>query len=350
MRDAQARRAAIVVGLFAALFAVRFAFESPTFIGVTFVLVLPTVVAALWFGERGGLAVALGAGVAFFAVERLDPSTDASLRTVVLAALVRAGGLAVVGAIVARLFARQVALTRELDELEAVREALRPAVIVPRPALEIAAHYVPAGQGVGGDFFLAAEGPGGSTLLLVGDVVGKGVEAARRAVFVRTSLVTFAPFEDDPARLLRLANAALIDRAGTSADFVTAACVVHRPADATLAWALAGHPPPLWLDDGRPLEGAGEAQPLGLEAELSVSALTAPLSPGGGVLLYTDGVTDARNEQSGRFGEERLQALVAEHGGETASAIVEHLRLALADYAPIAGDDVCLLAARHRAG
>jgi serine phosphatase RsbU (regulator of sigma subunit) len=269
---------------------------------------------------------------------------------VVLATLVRTGALGVVGALVARLFARQVALTRELDELEAVREALRPAVIVPRPALEIAAHYVPAGQGVGGDFFLAAEGPSGSTLLLVGDVIGKGVEAARRAVFVRTSLVTFAPFEDDPARLLRLANAALIDRAGTSADFVTAACVVHRPADATLAWAIAGHPPPLWLDDGRPLEGAGEAQPLGLEPELSVSALTAPLSPGGGVLLYTDGVIDARNARSERFGEERLQALVGEHRGETATAIVDHLRRALADYAPSAGDDVCVLAARHRAG
>ena len=339
-----------MVGLFAVLFAVRFAFESPTFVGASFLLVVPTVIAALWFGEPGGLAVALMAGVAFFVAERVHPSTDASLRTVVLATLVRTGALGVVGALVARLFARQVALTRELDELEAVREALRPAVIVPRPALEIAAHYVPAGQGVGGDFFLAAEGPSGSTLLLVGDVIGKGVEAARRAVFVRTSLVTFAPFEDDPARLLRLANAALIDRAGTSADFVTAACVVHRPADSTLAWAIAGHPPPLWLDDGRPLEGAGEAQPLGLEPELSVSALTAPLSPGGGVLLYTDGVIDARNARSERFGEERLQALVGEHRGETATAIVEHLRRALADYAPSAGDDVCVLAARHREG
>ena len=46
--------------------------------------------------------------------------------------------------------------------------------------LELAAHYVPAVQGVGGDFFLTAEGPRGSTVLLVGDVVGKGVEAARR--------------------------------------------------------------------------------------------------------------------------------------------------------------------------
>src|SRR5215218_1979918 len=97
MREAQARRGAIVVGLSAALFALRFAFASPTFVGVTFLLVLPTVLAALWFGVRGGLAVALAAGIVFFAVERLDPSMDASFDTVLLAALVRTCGLALAG-------------------------------------------------------------------------------------------------------------------------------------------------------------------------------------------------------------------------------------------------------------
>jgi serine phosphatase RsbU (regulator of sigma subunit) len=185
-------------------------------------------------------------------------------------------------------------------------------------------------------------------VLLVGDVVGKGVHAARRAVFVRTSLVTFAPFEDDPARLLRLANAALIDRAGTSVDYVTAVCVVHRPADETLAWAIAGHPPPLRLDDGEPLDDWGAGQPLGLEAELAVASRVEPFGTNSGVLLYTDGILDARDDAAERFGEERLQALVASHGRESAPALVEHLRVALAAYAPAGGDDVCLLAARNR--
>ena len=143
---------------------------------------------------------------------------------------------------------------------------------------------------------------------------------------MRTSLVTFAPFEDDPARLLRLANAALIDRAGTSVDYVTAVCVVHRPADETLAWAIAGHPPPLRLLDGSPLDAGGAGQPLGLEVELDVASATAPLSDGDGVLLYTDGILDARDEASQRFGEERLRSLVAAHGRESATALVEHLR------------------------
>jgi serine phosphatase RsbU (regulator of sigma subunit) len=65
------------------------------------------------------------------------------------------------------------------------------------------------------------------------------------------------------------------------------------------------------------------------------------------VLLYTDGILDARDASAQRFGEERLRSLVASHGRESAAAVVEHLRAALAAYAPAGGDDVCLLAARN---
>jgi serine phosphatase RsbU (regulator of sigma subunit) len=343
------RRAVTLAGLFAALFLVRFLVDRPTFLGVTFLLVVPVVLAAVWFGTRGAVAMAFVAALSFYVTEELDPSVDVESNTVLAAAIVRAFGLVVAGVFVAVLFERQVRITRELDELAATRDALRPSAIVPRPALDLAAHYVPVQDGVGGDFYLAVEGPRGSTVLVVGDVVGKGVIAAQRAVFVRTSLVTFAPFEDDPARLLRLANAALIDRAGTSVDYVTASCVVHRPADATLAWALAGHHAPLDLGTGRPLDRAGAGQPLGLDHELDLAGSSAPLDDGGGVLLYTDGILDARDEHGARFGEERLSALVAEYGGTTAAGVVEHLSGALAAYAPAGGDDVCLLAARHRA-
>ena len=79
-----------------------------------------------------------------------------------------------------------------------------------------------------------------------------------------------------------------------------------------------------------------------------MAGTTVPLTEDGGVLLYTDGILDARDEHGARFGEERLSALVGEYGGATAEGLVEHLRLALAEFAPLAGDDVCLLAARNR--
>ena len=149
MRDVDARRAAIVIGLFAALFAVRFVLDDPTYIGVTFLLVLPTVLAALWFGVQGGLAVAVTASVAFFVAERLDPTADVELHTVVWASLVRLGGLALAGVLVARLFERQLVLVRELDELEAVRDALRPALLVPAAGARarVPLRAGPAGRG-----------------------------------------------------------------------------------------------------------------------------------------------------------------------------------------------------------
>ena len=184
-------------------------------------------------------------------------------------------------------------------------------MVSPRPALELAAHYVPAPEGVGGDFFLAAEGPRGSTVLVVGDVVGKGVTAARRAVFVRTSLVTSAPFEDDPARLLRLANAALIDRAGTSMDYVTAVCVVHRPADRDAGVGDRGASAAAAARRRSPLDAVGAGLPLGLEIELEVASSSAPLAR---TMAYCSTRTGSSTRATGprrRFGEERLQSLVA---------------------------------------
>ena len=111
----------------------------------------------------------------------------------------------------------------ELEDLRAIRDALTPPELPQRPGLELAASFLPAAEQVSGDFYLVAEGPRDSTLLVIGDVVGHGMRAARRAAFVRTAFAATAPFSDDPCRLLSWANTALVERAGTSTEFVTAA-------------------------------------------------------------------------------------------------------------------------------
>jgi serine phosphatase RsbU (regulator of sigma subunit) len=103
------------------------------------------------------------------------------------------------------------------------------------------------------------------------------------------------------------------------------------------------------LGDGSPLDSVGAGQPLGLETELEVAGASGPLLEGDGVLLYTDGILDARDGSSERFGEDRLRSLVASYGRESATNPVERLRAAPAEYAPVGGDDVCLLAARNLA-
>ena len=348
MRDERLRRAAIVAGLFVGVFVVRFVIERPTYIGTSFLFVLPVVLAALWFGVRGALVVSISAAVCFFIVERLDPSVEVELHTVVLAALARAGGLALAGVLIAVLLERQVVMRRELEELEATRDALRPSAIAPRPALDLPPTTWPR-RTAWAATSRRPQGPRWSTVLVVGDVVGKGVTAAQRAVYFPTSLVTFAPFEDDPARLLRLANAALIEIApGTSVDYVTAACVVHRPAgrDARVGAGRSSRADRVRLRAAARPSGCGAAA--GPLLRLHVAGTSVPLTADGGVLLYTDGILDARDEYGARFGEERLSALVGEYGGATAEGLVEHLRVALAEFSPLAGDDVCLLAARNR--
>ena len=91
----------------------------------------------------------------------------------------------------------------ELEDLRAVRDALTPPKLPRRPGLELAAAFLPAlAERVSGDFYLVAEGPQDSTVLVIGDVVGHGLQAARRASFIRTTFAATAPFSDDPGRLL----------------------------------------------------------------------------------------------------------------------------------------------------
>ena len=153
----------------------------------------------------------------------------------------------------------------ELEDLRAIRDALTPPELPERPGLEMAAAFLPAAEErVSGDFYLVADGPNDSTVLAVGDVVGHGVEAARRAAFVRTAFVATAAFSDEPARLLSWVNTALIERAGTDDTFVTAACVTYLPSERSLRWAYAGHPPALWLDSGHELVAPRQGIPLGI--------------------------------------------------------------------------------------
>ena len=95
--------------------------------------------------------------------------------------------------------------------------------------------------------------------------VSRPVRCHRRAA--RWCPTGHAPFSDDPARLLSWANTALTERAGTGSEFVTAACVTYLPGERLLRWAYAGHPPALWLDDGREMIALRQGTPLGVRAD-----------------------------------------------------------------------------------
>jgi serine phosphatase RsbU (regulator of sigma subunit) len=236
----------------------------------------------------------------------------------------------------------------ELRDLQAMRDVLAPADHPVRPGVEFECAFAPSADGVAGDFYLVAPGPDeDSTVLAVGDVSGKGLEAARQATFVRTALATFAGFVDEPCQLLQLSNQVLVERTGTSSTFVTAVAAVLHPREGRLVWASAGHPPPWRLDTGEMLDGGRSAPPLGVTASFSCDAGRAELDPGAGLLLYTDGVTEAHRPRRELFGERRLAAALREEAGSDPAAVVRRL---LSDLDAHAGgtlsDDLCIVAAR----
>lgn len=236
----------------------------------------------------------------------------------------------------------------EIRDLEAMRDVLAPAEPPARPGLDVECAYAPAADGVAGDFYLVAAGPDeDSTVLAVGDVAGKGVAAARRATFVRTSLATFAGFIDEPCRLLELSNQVLVERTGISSTYVTVVAVVIHPGEGRVEWAAAGHPPPLRLDSGEELNGRRLSPPLGVSDGFVCDAGREMVAPGDGLLLYSDGVTEAHRPRRELFGERRLTDALRELSGAAPNAVVRRLTADLHAHAGDAlGDDLCIVAAR----
>jgi serine phosphatase RsbU (regulator of sigma subunit) len=183
-------------------------------------------------------------------------------------------------------------------------------------------------------------------VLVVGDVVGHGLRAGRRAAFVRTAFAATAPFSDSPSRLLSWANTALIERAGTGSEFVTAACVTYLPRERLLRWAYAGHPPALSLDEGGELVAPAQGTPLGIRSDPGCPEGSRRSNGDGGVVLYTDGLTEARHGGQ-LFGLEGASAVLGGLDMPSATEAIGVLRARSAEFAKgILTDDICLLAAR----
>lgn len=327
------------VGAAAAIVFVVWVVTVPTAnAGVGFFYVVPIGLATWWFGWRAGaIAVVACCGLYVIgAVIQPLPDFGATLGVRIVAFV----GTAV---LVSFLRERLIVLEHSADELEAIRAALTPAKLPELADVDAAAAFLPSEYGVSGDFYLLTNGPDGSTVAIVGDVVGHGPEAARLATFVRARFAAFAASTSDPAELLTLANGALVDRPGRANELVSAVCLRFRAADAQLSWAVAGHPLPLRLSELSELSSASSTFLLGANAGLELSNSEASLEGGDGIVIYTDGATDVRREGAllGLHGLSRLLAPLTELPARAIVSQVESAILAWAD-GPIR-DDLCVL-------
>ncbi|HET6809668.1 MAG TPA: SpoIIE family protein phosphatase [Acidimicrobiales bacterium] len=245
---------------------------------------------------------------------------------------------------------------RLLSERTRVAQSLQSALLPPSlprvPGVELAARYRAAGEAndVGGDFYDVFGVGRGVWVAAVGDVCGTGPEAAAVTGLVRHALHASAQQRRDPGALLDTANAVLRDEHEQDWErFCSAACAVIRPGAAVrVTLASAGHPPVMVLRaDGRVEEIEIRGVALGLDARLRLQTRRMVLGAGDILLLYTDGLTEARDGEGHFFGETAFTPLLGELAGLGAEVVVTRLLQAVEEFS--AGrltDDLALLAIR----
>ncbi|MEU4804454.1 PP2C family protein-serine/threonine phosphatase [Actinosynnema sp. NPDC023587] len=250
--------------------------------------------------------------------------------------------------------AAAVRVSTRLDEQERAVAALR-AHLLPSPlpvvaGVRLAQVYEPAHRGmlVGGDFYDVHPREDGSAAFVLGDVAGNGLEAAVHSGRVRQSLHALLVVEQRPAQLLNLLNAAL--RAAGSKLFTTLVIGNLVPVQAgglRVSLSAGGHPAPLVLrSGGRVDEVAVHGGIVGVLSEVRFQQTTVALGPGETLLLYSDGVTEARaqDDRQELFGDARLRATLAECAGLPAEAVAEHVRRTVFSWLGTAEhDDLTLL-------
>lgn len=200
--------------------------------------------------------------------------------------------------------ARQTHIDEEFRNAQELQQVLVPQGLPEVPGCAVTSAYRPA-QEVGGDFFQVIPGREGGAILVVGDVSGKGLRAAMTVALIVGAVRSLAETTDDPAEILAGLNRRLHGR--LRGGFAT--CVALRlTADGTCTVANAGHLPPFVNGEEMDLPGT---LPLGMAAEANYATTTVRLEPGNRVVLYTDGLPEARNAEGELFGFERVRALLA---------------------------------------
>jgi hypothetical protein len=197
---------------------------------------------------------------------------------------------------------RQAGLEQEIQNARALQQVLVPETVPALTGYSLTSAYRPA-QEVGGDFFQIIPLDAGSTLVVLGDVSGKGLQAAMTVCLIVGSIRSTAETTASPAELLEALNRRLHGRLHDG--FATCLALRLDP-DGTCTIACAGHPAPFLNQSEVDVPGA---LPLGLVPTTAYEELALLLYPGDHLSLYTDGLLEARSASGELYGFERLTTL-----------------------------------------
>ena len=235
-----------------------------------------------------------------------------------------------------RTFASQAALaidtaemfSREHHVATVLQESILPARLPRIPGIDASSVYLPAGSDaeIGGDYYDLFRTADGTVVVAMGDVCGKGVLAATKTSMIKYSVRAMAAAGLEPERILKEINEMLVET-GDPENIVTLWVGCLDVGAAMLRYANAGHPPGLLLDpDTSQIARLATTGPLlGAVTDATWTRHETRVAPGGTLLLYTDGVTEARRDDD-FFGEGRVRR-VLRTGGQ--AALVTQRLLAL---------------------
>jgi serine phosphatase RsbU (regulator of sigma subunit) len=237
---------------------------------------------------------------------------------------------------------------QERHTAETLQQALIAEELPRLPGLELAALYqAAAGSQVGGDFYSAWPLAEGRLALLVGDVSGKGVEAAGTTAMVRYMAEALSQSRCEPVEVVSELNGLLHQRL-PDGGLVTLVLAVIDTAGGTLGWCSAGHPPPVLIDAAggqTMLEGPGP--PCGAFDGATFPGHRAPFGEGDQLVLYTDGIIEARR-QGREFGEEGLLEALRDAAGEDPAQLARSVYAAARTWCGgRLADDVAIAVARR---
>jgi sigma-B regulation protein RsbU (phosphoserine phosphatase) len=216
--------------------------------------------------------------------------------------------------------------TEELAVAGRIQVGLLPREVPRLPGWDILATVEPARE-TAGDFYDFIPLPEGRLGIVVADVADKGAGAALYMALSRTLIRTFAlEYPGQPERVLSATNARILKDV-KEIMFVTVFYGVLDPLSATLTYGNAGHNPPYFLggekDDVEELSRTGMA--LGVLEGVAWEQKTLQMAPGDALVLYTDGIPDARDAGGAVFGDERLLEVAQKAQGCTAWEVQEAL-------------------------
>jgi sigma-B regulation protein RsbU (phosphoserine phosphatase) len=228
----------------------------------------------------------------------------------------------------------------ELDLARRIQLSILPTAFPVSAAFQVVARYVPM-TSVAGDFYDFLVADDHQAGLLIADVSGHGVPAALIASMVKMAATSQREHAADPQKLLTEMNSALCGN--TQSQFVTAAYVHLDARTSQLRYSAAGHPPMLLLRAGEVIEILENGLILAILKDAAFTTATHSLKAGDRLVLYTDGILEAKDARGEFFGEEQLYGTLRATAKLSPSDAADRILSSVQRWAKTQDDDLTLL-------